>query len=250
MKPAQGFAPIPSAAGRPAAGKVAAVFLLIAGLFSAEAAEAAKKKKPKPPEPRRVEVVKETVYVKVRERVPGPTVRGNPEALRPFVKAYGFQAGIYGAEVLGSNPFGLITTEWYVFPESPFFFNISLGAGTAQSSFSKSVVGADVLDPNFLGALEVLLARALAGDDAKKKGAAGGLYPYLLGGMTALYQGEAANVGAVLGLGNRFDMPFVKEKGRWALTFCIKDHIYSQKIRTTPSFTQNLVLTVGGQRYF
>ncbi len=227
-----------------------AAFLLIAGLLSAEAAEAAKKKKAKAPEPRRVEVVKETVYVKVRERVAGPTVRGNPDALRAYDKAYGLQVGTYAAEVLGANPFALITTEWYVFPNSPFFFNISLGAGTAQSSFSKSVVGADVLDPNFLGALEVLLARSLAGDDAKKAGSAGGLFPYLLGGMTALYQGEAANVGAVIGLGNRFDMPFVKEKKRWALTFCIKDHIYSQKIRTTPSFTQNLVLTVGGQRYF
>jgi hypothetical protein len=186
----------------------------------------------------------------VKERVPGPTVRGNPEGLRAFEKAYGIQAGVYAAEVLGSNPFALITTEWYVFEKSPYFFNISLGAGTAQSSFSKSVVGADVLDPNFLGAMEVLLGRALAGDDAKKTGSAGGLFPYLLGGMTALYQGEAANVGAVLGLGNRFAMPFVKEKGQWALTFCIKDHIYSQKIRTTPSFTQNLVLTLGAQRYF
>jgi hypothetical protein len=162
------------------------------------------------------------------------------------VQAGGVYLGFYNAEVLGNNPFA--TLYWDLYPRGQaWFFEFTAGGGTAQSGFSRSVIGADQFDDNWLAALEALAGWSYAGA-SRDPARAGGFHPYFVAGMTALWQGGIPNVGAVLGFGNRMAAPF--GKGRWALNYGLRDHIYSQKIRNEPSLTQNFVLLVGTQKYF
>lgn len=167
---------------------------------------------------------------------------------RDFSQAYGAFAGFYSAEVLGSNPFG--TLFWDIYPQGqPYFFEFTAGGGTVQSSFSRSVVGADEFEHNWLIALEALGGMTYSGL-ARGDGRGAGLFPYFVAGITAVYQGGVPNVGGVVGFGNRMPMPFMSKNGHWALNYGLRDHIYSQKLRNEPSLTQNFVFLVGAQKYF
>lgn len=203
----------------------------------------------------------ETVYVQVTpsRETPPPTARPSPAPASRFSepaatpasagnirKAYGVFAGFYNAEVLGNNPFG--TMYWDLYPrDQSYFFEFTAGGGTAQSGFSRDVIGADQFENNWLASLEAL-AGWTHSRGALDPERGGGLNPYFVAGMTALWQGGIPNVGAVLGFGNRMGVPF--GKGRWALNYGMRDHIYSQKIRNEPSLTQNFVLLIGTQKYF
>jgi hypothetical protein len=167
---------------------------------------------------------------------------------RDYAQAYGVFAGFYNAEVLGSNPFG--TLYWDLYPKGQaYFFEFTAGGGTVQSGFSRSVVGADEFEHNWLLCLEALGGMTYSGL-ARGDGRGAGLFPYFTAGITAIYQGGVPNVGGVIGFGNRMAMPFMAKNGPWALNYGVRDHIYSQKLRNEPSLTQNFVLLVGAQKYF
>lgn len=206
----------------------------------------------------------ETVYVQVTPprhasaapmavEPEAPPVPRRPErvltgAARDFGQAYGAYAGFYAAEVLGSNPFG--TVYWDLYPDGQaYFFEFTAGGGTVQSGFSRSVVGADEFEHNWLVAVEALGGYTYSGL-ARGEGRGGGLYPYFVAGIAAIYQGGVPNVGGVIGFGNRMSLPFGPRTGRWALNYGVRDHVYSQKLRNEPSLTQNFVLLVGAQKYF
>jgi hypothetical protein len=205
----------------------------------------------------------ETVYVPVKAPAPlftSPASESSRDKDRParsslssgpgrdFSQAYGLFAGFYAAEVLGSNPYANL--YWDLFPKGQaFFFEFTSGIGTVQSSFSKSVVGGGVFPHSFMITVEALGGYTYSGF-AQGAGVAGGLYPYFIGGITAIYQGGVPNIGGVLGFGNRMNLPFGPKNGRWALNYGLRDHFYSQKIRSEPSMTQNFVVLVGVQKYY
>ncbi len=168
--------------------------------------------------------------------------------LKPYSKAYGLYGGFYNAEVLGSNPYANFFMDLYP-GEDPYFFEFTTGIGTVQSSFSESVVGGGVFPHNFMITIEALGGLTVSGL-TKGQGRAGGLFPYFLGGITAIWQGGVPNIGGVLGFGNRMNLPFWNKEGRWAWNYGVRDHIYSQKIRSDPSLTQNFVVLIGLQKYF
>ncbi len=168
--------------------------------------------------------------------------------LKPYSKAYGLLCGFYNAEVLGSNPYANFYMDLYP-GEDPYFFEFTSGIGTVQSSFSESVVGGGVFPHNFMITLEALGGYSVSGLP-KGLGRAGGLFPYFLGGITAIWQGGVPNIGGVLGFGNRMNLPFWNKDGRWAWNYGVRDHIYSQKIRSDPSLTQNFVVMIGLQKYY
>jgi hypothetical protein len=224
-----------------------ALALVFAGLAFVPAEAQKSKRKPAPrPEPRTiVKTVVETVYV--REKA--PAVSFERRNLRPYEKAYGVHAALYSAEVLGSSPYGFITYDIYPLPKHAFFVQIAGGIGFAQSNFSADVIGADRFDPNMLIGLEVLAGFNLGAPKATA-GTPGGLYPYLLAGIAGLYQGTEPNVAAVLGFGQRVPFPWGKSMDRWALSYGVRDQIYSQKIEAIPSLTQNPVVHLGVLRYY
>lgn len=206
----------------------------------------------------------ETVYVQTppaKESAPvlaaampeaAPAVRRPERAFtgpsRDYAQAYGVFGGFYNAEVLGTNPFG--TLFWDLYPQGQaFFFEFTGGGGTVQSGFSKSLVGGDEFEHNFLIALEALGGLTFSGL-SRGEGRGAGLFPYAVAGITAIYQGGVPNVGGVVGFGNRMPMPFMSRNGRWALNYGLRDHIYSMKLGNTPALTQNFVLLVGAQKYF
>lgn len=237
----------------------AAILLLFAALCAFPAAPrkgAAAKGTKAPPRP-----AAETVYVQVappREAAPAAEPQPAPVArrpertftgpARPYSQAYGIYGGFYAAEVLGSNPFG--TLFWDLYPAGQaLFFQFTAGGGTVQSGFSRSVVGADEFEHNWLIALEALGGFTYSGL-SRGEGRGAGLFPYFVAGITAVYQGGVPNVGGVIGFGNRMNLPFGPRNGRWALNYGLRDHIYSQKLRNEPSLTQNFVLLIGVQKYF
>ena len=167
---------------------------------------------------------------------------------RDYAHAFGMYAGFYAAEVLGSNPYANVF--WDLYPKGQaFFFEFTTGIGTVQSGFSESVVGGDVFPNNYMLAFEALGGYSYSGL-TRGDGRSGGLFPYFVAGITAVYQGGIPNIGGVLGFGNRMILPFGPANGRWALNYGLRDHIYSQKIRTDPSLTQNFVLLIGVQKYY
>jgi hypothetical protein len=167
---------------------------------------------------------------------------------RDFAQSYGLYGGFYNAEVLGSNPYANLF--WDLFPgDQAYFFEFTSGVGTVQSAFSKSVVGGGVFPHSYMITAEALGGYTYSGLN-HGPGRAGGLFPYFTGGITAIYQGGVPNIGAVIGFGNRMNLPFGPKDGRWALNYGLRDHIYSQKIRTRPSMTQNFVLLIGVQKYY
>jgi hypothetical protein len=111
------------------------------------------------------------------------------------------------------------------------------------------VIGAREFHPNILLAIEVLAGCTL-GAPKGAAGAGGGLYPYLLAGVAGLYQGTVPNVGIVLGFGHRVALPWASDSKRWAIEYGVRDHIYSQKIESLPSLTQNPIIHVGLLRYY
>lgn len=243
--------------------------IALAAALCAAAAHAAPRK-PAAARPSAAKPAPETVYVSqpspaIREsRAPEPVAR-EPERrteaafssgpLRDFPQAFGMYGGFYVAEVLGSNPYG--TAFWEIYPRGlPFFFHFDLGIGTVQSSFSQDVVGGDIFENNMLLSVDALGGYSLSGL-ATGAGRGGGLFPYFIAGVTAFWQGglpiiqeSIPNIGGVIGFGNRMRLP-AKWIGRdWAFNYVVRDNIYSQKIRTTPSLTQNFALLVGVQKYF
>jgi hypothetical protein len=178
---------------------------------------------------------------------------GSP--LRDYSQSFGGYAGFYVAEVLGTNPYGVAFMEYYP-AAMPIFFQFDCGAGTVQSSFSKSIIGADNFDHNFQLSLDALGGYSLTGQTSGA-GRGGGLFPYFLAGITAFWQGglpiiqnSVPNIGGVIGFGNRMRVPFITTGRDWAFNYVVRDNIYSQKLQTKPSFTQNFALLVGIQRYW
>jgi hypothetical protein len=163
--------------------------------------------------------------------------------------SYGGALGLYQAEVLGANPFAQGYVDWFPL-DAQVFFQFTGGIGTVQSGFSEEVVGADVFDHSWMLAFEALGAYGFDLSKRAGKGASRGLYPYFLAGITAIWQGGVPNFGGVVGYGHRLPVPFMTRNERWALALMVKEHIYSQKIRTEPSISQNVVLTLGLQRFF
>lgn len=175
--------------------------------------------------------------------------------LRDYSQSFGGYAGFYVAEVLGTNPYGVAFLEYYPVG-MPFFFQFDCGAGTVQSGFSKDVVGGDLFNHNFLLSLDALGGYSLTGMTSGA-GRGGGLFPYFLAGITAFWQGglpivqkSVPNIGGVVGFGNRTRIPFIAVGRDWAFNYVVRDNIYAQKIRTTPSMTQNFALLIGVQRYW
>jgi hypothetical protein len=213
-------------------------------------------------------VEKETVYV----AAPAPTPKPEPVAPKPSlpirvdisnsktdnrpiplqrdgIYAFGGALGLYQAEVLGANPFAQGYVDWFPL-DAPVFFQFTVGVGTVQSGFSEEIVGADVFDHSWMVAFEALGAYGFDLSKRAGNGASRGLYPYFVGGITAIWQGGVPNFGGVIGYGHRLPVPFMTRNPHWALAFMVKEHIYSQKIRTEPSISQNVVVTWGLQRFF
>lgn len=166
---------------------------------------------------------------------------------RNYSQAFGMYLGTYTAELLGTNPYANLF--WDLYPEGQaFFFEFTAGGGTVQSGFSESVVGSR-FDDNYLITLEALGGYTLTGL-SKGGGRAGGLYPYFVAGITAVYQGGVPNFGGALGFGNRMKLPFGPKNSPYALNYGIRDHIYSPNFGSHRSLTQNPVLLVGVQKYF
>lgn len=213
--------------------------------------------------------VPETVYVSqptpVREARAVEPVARDPEPrrteasfsgpLRDFPSAFGIYGGYYVAEVLGSNPYATAFYEIYPRGQS-FFFQFDVGVGTVQSGFSQDVVGGDIFDHNLLLSIDGLGGYSLSGLTSGM-GRGGGMFPYFIAGITAFWQGglpiiqeSIPNIGGVVGFGNRMRLPSKWFGRNWAFNYVVRDNIYSQKIRTTPSLTQNFVLLIGVQKYF
>jgi hypothetical protein len=216
--------------------------------------------------PKAKPVERETVYVALPPKPePKPVPREEPKPLplreeakkrsaplpleRNGLTAYGGAVGLYHAEVLGANFFGQAYAEWFPLA-APLFFQFTGGIGTVQSSVSEEVLGSAAFDHSWMLAFEALGGYTF--DFAGRSGSrvAGGIYPYAVAGITAISQGGVPNFGGVLGIGQRLPMPFMTRDDRMAMNLMIKEHIYSQKFRTEPSLTQNIVVTLGVQRYF
>ena len=246
----------------------AEAFLLAALLALPGSASAAPRKAaaPKAPaaKPETVYVASPTPAPPAKETRAGEPARaseprrpeGSPGSpLRDYAQAFGGHAGFYVAEVLGSNPYG--AAFWESYPGGqPYFFQIDCGVGTVQSGFSRDVVGGDIFEHNLLLSLDVLGGYSLSGL-AAGAGRGGGLFPYFLAGVTAFWQGglpilqkSVPNIGGVIGFGNRMRVPFFDLGKDWAFNYVVRDNIYSQKIRSTPSLTQNFALLIGFQKYW
>lgn len=222
--------------------------------------------------PKAKTVERETVYVALPPKAapkpePGYASQEEPKAIplreepkknrkslvlpleRLGLTAHGGAVGFYHAEVLGANPFGQYYAEWFPLA-APIFFQFSAGIGTVQSSLSEEVLGSAAFDHSWMLAFEALGGYTidLAGQAGSR--VAGGLFPYAVAGITAISQGGVPNFGGVIGLGHRLPLPFMTRSDRTAMNIMIKEHIYSQKFRTEPSLTQNIVVTLGVQRYF
>jgi hypothetical protein len=243
---------------------------VLAGLITATASHAVVKKTARPA-PAIKTVARETVYVAAVTRPePKPEPREEPKPLpirpearsrpsndgplplnRDGVLAYGFAGGVYAAEVLGATAIGQVTCEWYPLA-APLFFQFTGGGGLVQSDFSQKrlTAGALSFENDWLVAFEALGGYAFDLSGHAGSAVARGLYPYFLGGMTALWQGGVPNFGGVVGFGHRFPVPFVTHNDKWALSLNVKEHVYSQKLSNTPSLTQNFVVTWGLQKYF
>lgn len=208
----------------------------------------------------------ETVFVAVAPPAPPPPresrsmessrdsdARRNESAFstgptRNYEQAFGLNIGYYAAEVLGTNPF--TNLNWDLYPAGQaFFFQFTSGIGSVQSDFAESIIGGTQTPHSFMIAGEALGGYSLSGL-TRGEGRSGGLFPYFVGGITAVWQGGIPNIGAVLGFGNRMKVPFMAKSNRYALNYGVRDHIYSQKLKTEPSITQNLVLMAGVQKYF
>jgi hypothetical protein len=229
-------APRHAAAPKPSAAKPETVYV------ASPTPPAREPREPRAPEP-------------AREAEPRRVEAAFASPLRDYGQSFGAYAGFYVAEVLGTNPYG--TTFWEFYPAGqPFFFQFDCGAGTVQSGFSRDVVGGDLFDHNFLLSLDALGGYSLTGMTGGP-GRGGGLFPYFLAGITAFWQGglpilqeSVPNIGGVIGFGNRTRIPFLEARRDWAFNYVVRDNIYAQKIRTTPSLTQNFALLIGVQRYW
>lgn len=203
---------------------------------------AAPRPNPEPEPPKPVLPIRVQARAKVEDNRPIPLKRDG-------LFSYGGAVGLYHAEVLGANPFGQVYADWFPL-DAQVFFQFTGGVGTVQSGFSEEIVGADVFDHSWMLAFEALGAY---GFDLSKRAGAGasrGLFPYFVAGITAIWQGGVPNFGGVIGYGHRLPVPFMTRNEKWAMALMFKEHIYSQKIRTDPSVSQNLVMTIGLQRYF
>ncbi len=198
-----------------------------------------------PPAPREeVKVAPPREDVKPRKAPEGPIPMN-----RKGIVAYGLALGANSAEMLGTTPIFLATCDLYPIP-GPMFFQFTAGGGWVQSDFSKKMIGGSAFENNWLLALETLGGYTIDLSGRHGRDVSRGLFPYFLTGMTLVLQGGVPNFGGVVGFGHRFPVPFLTRNDNWTLVVQAKDQIYSQKIRTTPSLTQNFVVTLGVQTYF
>ncbi len=207
----------------------------------------------------------ETVYVPVTSPAPAQDNRASDAAaresenhrkeaasasgpLRPYSQAFGLYVGYYAAEILGSNPYANLF--WDLYPEGqPYFFQFTSGIGPSQSSISKSLVGGTYTPHSFIITFEGLGGYTVSGL-SRGDGRSGGLFPYFVAGITAVWQGGIPNIGGVGGFGNRLNLPFGPKNSPYILNYAIHDHVYSQKFNSDPSLTQNFALLLGVQKYF
>jgi hypothetical protein len=168
--------------------------------------------------------------------------------LRPYSQAFGLYVGYYAAEILGSSPYA--SAFWDIYPEGqPFFFQFTGGVGGSQSTISKSLVGGTYTPHSFIVSFESLGGYSVSGL-SRGDGRSGGLFPYFVAGITAVWQGGIPNIGGVGGFGNRLNLPFGPKNSPYILNCAVHDHVYSQKFNSDPSLTQNLALLLGVQKYF
>ncbi|MDB5047232.1 MAG: hypothetical protein JWO30_303 [Fibrobacteres bacterium] len=168
--------------------------------------------------------------------------------LRPYAQAFGMNVGFYAAEILGSSPYANIF--WDLYPESQaFFFQFSGGGGPAQSAISQKLRGGDYTSHSYNVILEALGGYSVTGL-TRGDGRSGGLFPYFVAGITAVWQGGNPNIGAVGGFGNRMNLPFMAKNSPFVLNYAIHDQVYSEKFNSDPALTQNFVLLLGVQKYF
>ncbi|MEO7776552.1 MAG: hypothetical protein ABIY63_03410 [Fibrobacteria bacterium] len=174
-----------------------------------------------------------------------PQVAGQ---LRPYAQAFGLYIGYYAAEVLGSSPYA--NAFWDLYPSGqPYFFQFTSGIGASQSSISESLVGGSYTPHNFMVTFEALGGYTVSGL-SRGEGRSGGLFPYFVAGITAVWQGGIPNIGGVGGFGNRLNLPFGPKNSPYILNYAVHDHVYSQKFNSDPSLTQNFALLLGVQKYF
>ncbi|HKP94479.1 MAG TPA: hypothetical protein VJ385_01860 [Fibrobacteria bacterium] len=168
--------------------------------------------------------------------------------LRNYSQAFGLYLGFYAAEILGSSPYA--SAFWDLYPESqPYFFQFTSGIGPSQSSISKSLVGGSYTPHSFILTFEALGGYSITGL-SRGNGRSGGLFPYFVAGITAVWQGGIPNIGGVGGFGNRMNLPFGPKSSPYILNYAVHDHVYSQKFNSDPALTQNLALLLGVQKYF
>ena len=169
---------------------------------------------------------------------------------KTYSNSFGLFLGVYNAEVLGANPYA--NAFWDYYPNhAPYFFEGTFGIGTAQSTFSKSFQGrADTFKNNLLFTMEGLAGYTLTLDGFTGEPYGGSYFPYFVAGITGIYQGGNANIGGVLGFGQRLKFPGLSKKDWWGINYGLHDHIYSQKITSEPYLTQNFILLIGAQYYY
>lgn len=244
------------------------LILALASGFAATEASAAARKSPGRSRPAAKPAPAETVYVPVTPPAAAPerdsrlasaaseraasarrqeaSVSVGP--LRNYSQAFGMYVGFYAAEVLGSSPYANLFYDLY--PESqPYFFQFTSGIGASQSSISKSLVGGSYTPHSFNITFEGLAGYTLSGL-SRGDGRSGGLFPYFVAGITAVWQGGIPNIGGVGGFGNRMNLPFGAKNSPYILNYAVHDHVYSQKFNSDPGLTQNFALLLGVQKYF
>jgi hypothetical protein len=168
--------------------------------------------------------------------------------LRNYSQAFGMYVGFYAAEVLGSSPYA--SAYWDLYPDGQaYFFQFTAGGGASQSGISEKLVGGSYTPHSFMITTEALGGFSVTGQ-AKGDGRSGGLFPYFVAGITAVWQGGIPNIGGVAGFGNRMKLPFGPKNSPYVLNYAIHDHVYSQKFNSDPGITQNFALLLGVQKYF
>ncbi len=203
-----------------------------------------------PPEPRAQNFSSETEKPMdtSERRLTALKKRSNGKSESPF-NSYGLLGGTYSADMLGSsNPYGYGFVDWSPEPLK-YYLELGIGVGRLQSPFSKSIYNASIFENNLLINLDGLIGLPIWG--YIPKGAIGvESLPFLLIGVSALYQGTVPNLGGVIGFGNRIPLPYFEKSQKLKLHYSIRDQLYAQRISSVkPALSHNISLLIGIQFY-
>ena len=156
--------------------------------------------------------------------------------------AFGLDLGLNGAEVLGTSPYLALTYVWNL-NQLPYFGQVSLFGAPIQSGFSQSVLNSKVFEYDYWVSLDATAAwRFKPWPGATLPATLG---PFLLFGLSAMWQGGEPNFGAMFGYGVRTPAPWLN-KEKWYLQMQAKDLLAAQRITSLSlSLSQNLQLALG-----